>query len=48
MAVIGMLCMVAVAIASVPQAHADQGGIPNLNAGDFLYTQVLLKRSSFG
>ena len=34
MAVIGMLGMVAVAIPSVPQAHADQGGIPDLNAGD--------------
>jgi hypothetical protein len=32
-AAIGMLGMAAVAIPSVPQAHADKGGVPNTNAG---------------
>jgi Tfp pilus assembly major pilin PilA len=34
MAAIGILGMSAVAIPSVPQAHADKGGIPNSNGGD--------------
>ena len=33
-AAIGMLGMAAATIPSVPQAHADKGGIPNSNAGD--------------
>jgi hypothetical protein len=33
-AIVAASIMATVAIPSVPQAHADKGGVPNSNAGD--------------
>jgi hypothetical protein len=48
-AAIEMLGMAAVAIPSVPQAHADKGGAPNSNAGDVLSntaTPIMAERTT--